>query len=218
MSLPTFGVRSQQTGEVAANKEDFFNAKNNIPAALAKEIAQYEAAPRHTTTGNETKELVHKVREDNNAARKAFRWPKQEELRSKRVGKILHMNSFLLKLKLAGVKAWYTNKGGSPGTLGLFVDHTGMRPTCKHKDGEPHYVGAAQVPYMQEYEELHFDEFDVPLGPKRRGWRTLLLYLFEQGLLTPAQADKAFGAPASGPVSRRYREYVKYLKGRGLGL
>jgi hypothetical protein len=217
MSLPTFGVRSQQTGETAAQKDDFWNEKNDIPIELAKEVAEYEAGGRYVDSGQQSKEEYHRLHEDNVAARKAYRWPKQEELKAKRIGKIMHMNSLIIKLKMAGIKAWYNNAGVG-GMLGLNVEHTGHFPECKHERGEVHYVGAVQVPYMQEFEELYFDQYDVPLGPKRRGWRTILLYLIEQRIITARKADEIFGEPPSGAVSRRYREYVQYLNRRGLGL
>lgn len=217
MSLPTFGVRSKQTGNLASSKEDFWNEQASIPADVAKEIEQYETGNRYVDSGELSKEEYARLHEENTERRKAFRWPKQEELAAKRVGKILHMNSLILKLRLAGVKAWYTEKGGAPGMLGLYVAHEGKFPSCKHERGEQHYVGAVQVPYMQEYEELYFDAYDVPLGSRRRGWRTILLYLIEQRILTSKQADDIFGPPATGTVSRRYREYVKYLLSRGIG-
>jgi hypothetical protein len=156
--------------------------------------------------------------EQNLASRKDFKWPGQEELHHKREGRILHMNQFILMFRKAlptGWSAWYTSKGGMQNTLGLYVSHpTGaaLLPSCTHELGEPHYVGFCQVPFAQEFEEIHFDRYDVPLGPKRRGWRTVLLRAREQGLVTEAALDREFGRPSTGAVSDRYRAYLKYLR------
>lgn len=156
--------------------------------------------------------------EQNIKSRKDFRWPNQDELKKKREGRVFHMNKFLDLFRKAlpvGYGAWYTSKGGMPGTLGLFVSHpvgSVLLPSCSHKIGEPHYVGFVQVPFMQEFEELHFDRYDVPLGPKRRGWRTVLLRAKEQGLVSEQSIDSVFGQPHTGAISDRYRAYLQYLR------
>ena len=156
--------------------------------------------------------------EQNIKSRKDFRWPKQDELKKKREGRILHMNKFIelfRKALPAGYNAWFTEKGGMANTLGLYVSHpvgSVLLPTCTHKLGEGHYVGFVQVPFMQEFEELHFDRYDVPLGPKRRGWRTILLRAKEQGLVSEQSIDTIFGQPSTGAISDRYRAYLQYLR------
>jgi hypothetical protein len=158
----------------------------------------------------------HKWHETNVGSRKEFRFAQQDEFKLQREGRILHMNNFMGMLRDCGLNAWYTEKGGMPKTLGLYVGHFGLLPACKdkHKNGQPHYICFVQVPFMQEYEELFFDQYDVPLGVKRRGWRTVLLRLIETGLLTESKAHEIFGQPSSGIVSRRYREYLHYLRNK----
>jgi hypothetical protein len=124
------------------------------------------------------------------------------------------MNEFMRRLRECDLNAWYTNKGGMAKTLGLYISHEGLKPSCTHKSGEPHYVGFVQVPLMQEYEELHFDRYDVPLGIKRRGWRTILLKLIEQSILTEVDAHRIFGEPSTGIVSRRYLQYLQFLRNK----
>lgn len=179
-----------------------FEYADEIEPELAKIMAQVEAGPRHEKTSAQTFETWHQKHEENVDSRKQYRWAQQDELKSERTGRILHMNVFLGKLKEAGLNCWYTEKGGMKGTLGLYVA----------RDGVADYICFVQVPLMQEYEEVHFDAYDVPLGSKRRGWRTVLLRLMEKKYLTEAQANQYFGEPASGPVSRRYRQYLAYLR------
>lgn len=180
--------------------------------ALAAEIAEFESRDKHIHTGSDTQEKFHELHESNCNARKQHRFENQDELKTHREGRIFHMNEFMFKLRSAGLTAWYTNKGGMAGTLGLYVSHEGLKPACQHESGAPHYVGFVQVPFMQEFEELHFDAHDLPLGSKRRGWRTILLKLIEQKMLTEAKAHESFGEPLGSVVSRRYLQYLKYLR------
>jgi hypothetical protein len=162
---------------------------------LMRQMAQ---EPRLAKTSQQTWEEYYRLHEENVEMRKKYRWVQQDEFKLQRQGKILHMNEFLRLLKSAGLNATYSEKGGMPKTLALSIDGK--------------YLCFVQVPMMQEYEEVFFDEYDVPLGCKRRGWRTVVLRLIEAGYLNESQAIKTFGEPASGPVSRRYRAYLQYLR------
>lgn len=195
--------------------DEFHFADENDPA-LAAEIADYESREKHHGTGSQSVEEYYRLLETNKSARKEHRFADQDELKTKREGKILHMNEFMHKLKAAGLNAWYTNKGGMARTLGLYIAHEGLKPACQHENGAGHYVGFVQVPYMQEFEELHFDRYDVPLGSKRRGWRTILLKLIEQGMLTEAKAHEVFGVPDGSIISRRYLSYLKFLRNKNV--
>lgn len=186
----------------------------NLDPKTAAEVEAYEKGDRYETTGSQTKEEYYKWFEKNKNSRREHRFANQEELQLHREGTILHMNEFMRRLKSTGVNAWYTEKGGMIGTLGLYLSHEGLKLTCTHESGQPHYVGFVQVPFMQEFEELHFDRYDVPLGPKRRGWRTVLMRLREQGILTETQIDEAFGKPVESIISNRYLGFMKYQRNK----
>lgn len=196
--------------------DDEFRYADEIEPHVGKIMHEVEQGPRHTHTGSQAVEEYHSLHEKNVDSRKQYRFVMQDEFKVQREGRILHMNKFLSMLREAGLNCWYTQKGGMPKTLGLFIQHSGYPPTCteKHKRDEPHYICFVQVPLMQEYEELFFDKFDVPLGVKRRGWRTVLLRLIETGFLSEQRAHDVFGAPATGPVSRRYLAHLQYLRNK----
>ena len=178
----------------------------DIDEKVAAEVAAYENAPRHDVSSQQAKEEFARRFEDNVESRKQYRFANQEEFKGQRTGKILSMGEFMRRLlTVDGVVAHYTDRGGLKGTLGLYAGRNG-RPK--------EYICFVQVPLMQEYEEMHFDRYDVPLNTKRRGWRTVLLRLIEKRVLTESEANEAFGEPASGPVSRRYREHLQWYRGR----
>jgi len=200
--LSSVGVRS---GGAVATKKQFWEEYDAIDSRTASEIEAYENAPRHTRSGSQAQEALHYLFEENVESRKKYRMSHQEDFALERTGRILHMNQFLLMLREAGVRASYADKGAFPGTLGLYVS-----------DGvQKVYVAFAQVPYMSEYEEVYFDRYDVPLGPKRRGWRTLLIRLIEAKLATESQLHEVFGAPPISPVTRRYWEHLHRIRNQG---
>jgi hypothetical protein len=190
-----------------------YRAAQDIESRTAEIMRRVEEESDIVQSSQQTREEFFRLHELNANARKDSRFPNQEELKLQREGRILHMNEFLGCLKRCGLNCWYSEKGGMPKTLGLYVGHD-KTAKCSHEAGAPHYVGFVQVPFMQEYEELNFDHYNVPLGSKRRGWRTVILKLLEQGLVTVDKVDEIFGKPATGPVSRRYNEYVAFLRSK----
>ena len=199
-----------------------FHFADEFDPKLSTELKLYEEQQHHIKSSNLSKEEEQRLFEMNVEARKIYRWSHQEDFKQQREGRIMHMNQFMRLLKRAlpaGITAWLSDKGGMAKTLGLYVGHSGMLgPICetKHERGGVHYVTYIQVPFLQEYEELYFDRYDVPLGSKRRGWRTVLLNLIEQRVITEKAAHREFGDPAPGPVSLRYREYLQYLRTKKL--
>lgn len=218
--MPLATSRLEKGANPLKQYDDEFAYSDEIEPKVAEIVKRVEEGDRVSGT-TQTKEEVHRLHEMNTESRKESRFPNQDELKKSRIGRVYHMKEFLRLLRCAGVNAWYpdgitvAHEKIMPGTLGLFVVHEGWKPgICTHAWGEPHYAGYVQAPYMQEYEELFFDSFDVPLGSKRRGWRTVGLRLIEQKLITEQKFHEIFGQPSSGPVSRRYREYLYHIKSK----
>ena len=193
--------------------DDEFKYADDLDPKVAEIMRRVEEESDIVKSSQQTREEFFRLHEKNAHARREHQFPNQEELKLAREGTILHMNEFLSRLRRCGLNCWYGEKGGMKGTTGLYVGHD-KKASCSHEIGAPHYVAFVQVPFMQEYEELNFDQYNVPLGSKRRGWRTVILKLLEQNLLTVAKADEIFGKPATGPVSRRYNEYLAFLSTR----
>jgi hypothetical protein len=76
-----------------------------------------------------------------------------------------------------------------------------------------------QYPWSQEWSLLFFDEYDVPAGERRRGWRTAMLELILKGVLTEDEVNRAFGPVSLNGVSQLYRERLfHYRKRRNKGV
>lgn len=196
--------------------DEDFKYSDDIEPHVAKIMEETEVR-QVSKSSTKAKEEFYRLYEQNVNSRKEHRFANQEDLQKKREGRILHMNEFLRLYNSAlpaGWKAWYTERGGMKNTLGLFVGHDGMLSTCSHEPGVPHYVGFVQVPFMQEFEELHFDRYNVPLGSKRRGWRTIGLKSIESKLISEEKFHEVFGVPPTSDVSRRYLHYLKFIRTR----
>ena len=51
---------------------------------------------------------------------------------------------------------------------------------------------------------MRFDEHGVPTNERRRGWRTCLLQIILQDVLTEEQANTLFGPPKQTEAYHRY--------------
>lgn len=79
-------------------------------------------------------------------------------------------------------------------------------------------VNSLQAPYSYEWTLMRFDEYGCPTTERYHGWRTALLALILRGVLTEAEAHRAFGAPDSGPAGDFYRQQLFEHRNRMTGV
>lgn len=79
-------------------------------------------------------------------------------------------------------------------------------------------VAALQDGCGPEWSLMHFNEYDVPVTERYRGWRTALLMLITKGVITEEEADRAFGAPVLNKASELYREQLQDYRRLQMGL
>ena len=168
------------------------------------EVEAFARSDRYVNPTQQTTEKYQQMHEENTAAVRAFRWEMQDELAREggRIGQIVSENEFLNRLQricTAKYNDWTAR---------------GMRGLSVWKDGRWQYVCAVQCGYMPEYSVMTFDEHDLPLAEKYRGWRTVLLRLITQGFASEARVDGVFGAPPVNAISRRYREQLWRYRNR----
>lgn len=168
---------------------------------------------------------------------KAQRWHGQERWQGReneemRLVRIMHPYTFMEKLARSGVTAtpydpffWYRQnkipveswpKPHYRIWLNAFTraGRIGVNAVVK---GEARTVTTIQYPYGPEWSIMRFNEYDVPTNEKYRGWRTTLLCLIVAGVITEAEAHKAFGSPV-GEASLFYREQLFNHRAINLGL
>lgn len=180
---------------------------------MRAEIAEY-SKKHHGETSLQNVEELARQKDMSKEMVKEYRFYNQDELRDgpERVGRIMNCLEFLKLLEK--IRPAYLSANIRKGLTGLAVYH----PKDMLVDGvvkrvDWHYVCGVQVGFMHEYSSMHFDQRDLPLNEKWRGWRTVLLRLIQLGHVTEEQALQVFGEPSEGG-SRRYREQLYYWRNR----
>ena len=123
----------------------------------------------------------------------------QEELINEKARKVnsISTDEFIRKLRVNGIKC-FTVYNGLPGTVALWC----LPPKETQK---ARYICFLQIPAMYEWSVLRLDAHGIPSGEKFRGWRTVLIQLIKNKILTEYQAHQIFGHPSENSVFARYR-------------
>lgn len=159
---------------------------------------------------------------------KRERWQGQERWQGReneeaRLINFLTPVKFIRRLQLAGIDArieyspyarfWLNNftRAGRVG-IGAHVkdDETGKTTT--------RVVSTLQDGVGPEWSLMRFNEYGVPTNERYRGWRTTLLQMIMAGVLTEAEAAKAFGPVPINHTSLFYRQQLSEQRRRKMGL
>jgi hypothetical protein len=170
------------------------------------------------------------------------RWQGKEAEEMRR-GRVLHAYEFIAILRRSGVDAridtpkrliftednegrktqWVTptissariwlNHGSNKGLVGVNAwvkDEASGRRIEKT-------ITSLQYPYSQEWSVMRFNQYNVPVKEKYRGWRTTLLVLMMADVLTEQEAHKAFG-PGRGVASEFYQLQLQAYRNIRMGV
>lgn len=177
-------------------------------AAGVAEYAQnrYQDAP----TSSQTQEELCRLHEANEDTAKQYQWlnPDDYDDEKARIGQPMASNEFIVKLREAGLRCWYTDHPHKDKLVLLVA----------HQNQEREVACWVQNGYMQELSVMNFDEFGAPLAEKRRGWRTPLLQLILKGFITETKANKVFGPPRQTRAYARYNGLLKSFRDAGNSL
>lgn len=146
-------------------------------------------------------------REVSDKMTRRYRMDDQEDLINELARKVnpIRTREFIEKLRRNGISC-YTIDNGLSGTVGLWA----FKPNTDHVIP----VCMLQVPAMWEWSVLRLDKRGLPAGESYRGWRTVEMQLIEKGIISEDEAHKIFGRPVDGPVSRRFRRNLYWLRNR----
>jgi hypothetical protein len=179
--------------------------------------------------------------ENNYAAAHSRRWKGQErwmgrENEEMRLVNILHPHAVFERMRNAGIacsiepqvtKVWEADpKTG----LAVLVDRTraGSARFWLHdvvirdrvgisawvwQDGQriAKYITYLQYPVGPEWSVMRFNDLDVPTCEKYRGWRTALLKMMMEEVITEEEVNKAFGKPVVNEASELYYQQIAEL-------
>lgn len=154
-------------------------------------------------------ENTQKLRESNynSPAVQAQRADHQEEMYddSARIGSRMHDSELVKRLSKYMPGIFVTN-GRCIGHLAVFVLHGGASPFT--------YLFYMNEGWMPEYSTYEFDNRDIMIREKERGWRTVLLRLIKTGFITEEDAHREFGHPCGVGSTRYRRELWKHRNDR----
>lgn len=153
-----------------------------------------ETAPRMSNG-----EHLARLREQNynSSAVKKQRWQNQEDFENEeaRQGRWMQSGEFISRLKRV-VPNLFITEGNFLGDLAVYRTYPCPQPDLDGNDFK--YLFYLPTGWMPENSFIEFDERDIPIREKKRGWRTPLLRLIKAGLLTEQACDEEFGRPTPG--------------------
>lgn len=173
--------------------------------------------PRNTQEYLEKFQMYHEL---NERAQQKDQWDGQgrwigKENEEMRKGQILSPFQFMQKLTaVIGEGRVEMNYFGIRGRVALLSPDPGYRKSLIHTLPESPYqlerlkgkcqVGTLQYPLGTEWMVMRFNKYGVPTTAKYLGWRTALLSMIKLGVITEAEAHKAFPL-GSGPAADWYK-------------
>ena len=117
-------------------------------------------------------------------------------------GKWKHYSTVVQELRHAVPGRLFFQDGALANHLAVYHIYEQPRPEL---DGRTfRYLWGIRQTWLPEYSTYKFTDRDVPVKEKERGWRTLLLRLITDGLLSEERCTRLFGE-ARGPASTVYR-------------
>jgi hypothetical protein len=194
---PMFTGQGTRLSEKAPWETYAQEMETQMSPEIAAAVAEYVERSYDAPASNQTKEELHRQKELSDETAKEYQWLKKHEYEDveQRIGMVMHAATFLNKLQDAGIHCWYAAHP-HPDKCILFVARDGI--------GDPENVCWVQMGYMPELSIVRFDEHDVVVDERRRGWRTCLLQLILKGIITEEKAIKLFGPPGQTDAFARY--------------
>lgn len=197
------GTRAQE-----ANPWETYDAEIDFnDPALLEAVKEYEQRVSDAEASSQTKEELARVREASMTAAEEYQWVKPEEYQNAgdRIGRVMHSDVFISKLREAGVKCWFRHHP-QPRKITLVVQVNNEIPKV---------ACWVQLGFMTELSVMKFDDHGVPLDEKYRGWRTCLLQLILHGIISQTTAEEIFGKPPVTPAFHRYNATLQRFRSSG---
>ena len=143
-----------------------------------------------------TEEHTHRLREMNarSHAVQRQRWEHQDDYRNDeaRLTRYLHYSDVIRRLRKLAHNLYFMD-GRIEGDIAIYKVYGRPQPQLEGRDFE--YLMYMPTGFLPEFSTYEFNERDVPVKEKKRGWRTLLLRLIRSGIVTERQCAEEFGEP-----------------------
>ncbi len=186
----------------------------DLPTPVVEDPLPYDESEAHEQMMDEEARMFV----ENYEARARFRWEGFEKLRAAgvdcsiepammKVWDIDHKTGIkIIKEKTRSNARFWLHDVAIRGRVGIsaWVWQNGVRiaKVCT----------SLQYPYGPEWSVMRFDDFDVPTAEKYRGWRTALLQLIKQGVVTEAEVERAFGRATEDDVAELWWAQLEEIR------
>lgn len=176
-----------------------FRRDSSYREGVRDQCAECEHSPRLSTS-----EHVTRLRELNyySQAVKRQRWTNQEDYENEAArlsAKWMHRNEFIWHIKKL-IPHIFVIDGKIVGDVGVYRTFDHVQPNGL----DYQYLWFLPSGMMPEWSVYEFNDRDIPVRERVRGWRTPLQRLIQQGLVTEEAARKEFGE-ARGAASIPWR-------------
>jgi hypothetical protein len=138
-------------------------------------------------------------------ATKAQRWPHLLDYANEAArlsGKWKHWTTFVRELRQVLPTKLFIREGGLVNHLAVYQIYEQPRPELEGRTFR--YLWGIRQTWLPEYSTYKFTDRDIPVKEIHRGWRTPLMRLILDGLLSEERCNKLFGE-ARGAASTVYR-------------
>ena len=236
-------IRSNLKQVTTSYDEEMSLSPQQLAYLDAQPKSDRQATPEEEDELDRQLALSYHAAEPNRWKREQKLWQGKEN-EDMRMVNILHPHTIFRRLQRAGVDA----RIEAPSFWVWSIDDRTGQPTAKkreaahgrmwlHDDSIAGRVGITawvydpktrqrsrkmvttlQYPYGPEWSLVRFDKYDVPIAERYRGWRTALLMLILNGVVTEAEVNRAFGPPLLNDASVIYRERLFYHRKKIYGL
>ena len=164
-----------------------------------------------------TEEHVDRLWELNyyHAGTQAQRWPHMMDYANEAArlsGKWKHYKTFVYELRQV-MKNLFIREGGLANHLAVYQIFGQPQPRLDGRTFK--YLWGLRMGWMPEYSTYKFTDRDIPVKEKERGWRTPLMRLIVDGLLSEERCNKFFGE-ARGSASTVYRRTLYGWRNRNV--
>lgn len=171
---------------------------------LAREVEEY-SKKRHVKSTAQNEEELCRWQEGNQEIAKQYQWLKAEDYADEgaRIGRIMGHDEFIKILRDRLHLTCFYREMGHPQKIALWaVKQEGLAPEC---------VGWVKRGLTTELSIMRFDDKNVPLDEKFRGWRSVLMNLVMRGFLKEHAVRKVFGR-AKGSASEVYNRFMQQYR------
>lgn len=187
-----------------------YRRDSSYKEGIRDQCYQCETAPRLSTS-----EHVHRLRESSysSEAVRAQRWGK-EQLdfidEEARMGRWRHSSEIISFLK-TNIPDLFLLDGNFIGDISIYRTYGTPQPKLDNRTFE--YLFYMPIGWMPEHSLIEFDNRDIPVREKSRGWRTVLLRFIKLGLVTESKVREYFG-DTFGPGSVNWHRQLYLHRNR----